>query len=190
MSKLAGRNVQPPSPPRSGGLRVCLCAALLLAQAGAQTTGPALSPAFWRVRLLAPLSTDFNRKGDMLSARVIEPAAYQGIVLEGVIREIKAGGPAGKDSAVQFEFHTLHAAVEDMMVTAALVGAANSRGEAGMDEAGRQLTAGSHALGGMPEAGASRHWASGPVRLSVRAGHLSLAAGSVLVLDVRTRQNR
>jgi hypothetical protein len=142
------------------------------------------------VRLLAPLSTDFNRKGDMVSARVIEPAAYQGSVLEGVIREIKVGGAAGKDSTVQFEFHTLHAAVEDIMVTATLVGAANSRGEAGVDEAGRQLAAGSHALGGMPEAGAPQRWASGPARLSVRAGHLSLAPGSVLALEVKTKQNR
>jgi hypothetical protein len=140
------------------------------------------------VRLLAPLSTNFNRKGDMVSARVIEPAAYRGLVLEGVIREIKAGGAAGKDSTVQFEFHTLHAEGEDVTVTAALVGVVNSRGEAGVDEAGKPLAASSRPVGGMPEAGAPQRSWSGAPRLSVRADYLSLAPGSELALRVKTKQ--
>jgi len=177
ISKLAGR-VSP----------ACICAAMLLPHAGAQTAAQApLSAPCWRVRLLAPLTTRFNRKGDMVSARVLEPAAYQGSVLEGVIREIKAGGAAGRDSTIQFEFHTLHAPGEDIAVTAALVGAANSRGEAGADESESPLVAGSHTLGGKLDSGEPQR---GPPRLSVRARHLSLAPGSELALQVKIKQNR
>jgi hypothetical protein len=79
------------------GRQVERCVALFLPRAAAQTSGEATaSVAPWRVRLLAPLTTKFNRKGDMVSARVVEPTAYQGSVLEGVVREIKAGSAAGK----------------------------------------------------------------------------------------------
>ncbi|MGC9944753.1 MAG: hypothetical protein ABSF64_00015 [Bryobacteraceae bacterium] len=189
--KLAATN---PKPRWSRGrwmFGVCLCAALFLPRAAAQTFAeapPSVAP--WRVRLLAPLTTKFNRKGDMVSARVVEPAAYQGSVLEGVIREIKAGGAAGKESTIQFEFHTLHAPSEDLAVTATLVGAANSRGEGGMDETGSPLAAGSHALGGIAEAAAPQRGSSGSPRLSVRAEHLSLAPGSEFALEVKTKHNR
>src|SRR5450432_61691 len=73
----------------------------------AETSLP--SGAKWRVRLQAPLSTSFSRKGDMVSARVLEPAVFQGAILEGVIRDLKAGGDPARVSSIQFDFVTLHA---------------------------------------------------------------------------------
>jgi hypothetical protein len=188
VSRLAGRNTKPPWLLGSWAAWVCLCAALFPPQAAAQTSGQAPPAVTWRVRLLAPLSTRFNRKGDMVSARVLAPAAYQGSVLEGVIREVKEGGAPGRESTVQFEFQTLHAPGEDLVVTAALLGAANSRGEGGVDETGSPLAAGSHALGGIPAAGTPQR--ASPPRLSVRAEHLSLAPGSEFALEVKTKHNR
>src|ERR1017187_8304252 len=61
-----------------GWSKLCSIAGLLLCLtaggAAAQTT-ESKTPveANWRVRLLAPLSTKFSRKGDMVSAEVIAP---------------------------------------------------------------------------------------------------------------------
>lgn len=111
-----------------------LLAVLLLAAQGAEPALP--TGAKWRVRLLAPLSTGFSRKGDMVSTRVLAPAAFQGAILEGVIRDLKAGGDSAGASSIQFDFLTLDAGDKALPVSAALVDALNSRGEPGVDDKG------------------------------------------------------
>src|SRR4051812_11111599 len=73
--------------------RAALSLLLFAGASLAQNAEPSLQTgATLRVRLEAPLTTKFNRKGDIVSARVLEPAGFQGGMLEGDIREVKAGG--------------------------------------------------------------------------------------------------
>lgn len=139
-----------------------------------------------RVRLLAPLTTGFNRKGDMVSARVVEPAALAGGILEGDIRDLKAGGP-GKEATIQFEFQTLHMADRAIPVTVAVLEVANSRHESGLDEDGSALDTGGRSHSGKA-AGISR--GSEPARLTVKAAAVSFAPGSEFLLRVEPRKAR
>jgi hypothetical protein len=157
---------------------------LLFAAFAAQDGETALpSGENWRVRLLAPLSTSFNRKGDMVSARVLEPAAFQGAILEGVIRELKAGGDSARASSIQFDFVTLHAGDKALHVSAALVEVMNSRREPGVDDEGAALESGGGKL-----LGVFSHGSSTTVRLAARSAHLLFAPGSEFVLRLQPRK--
>jgi hypothetical protein len=161
---------------------------LLLAAIAAQDASNALPTGEnWRVRLLAPLSTSFNRKGDMVSARVLEPAAFQGAILEGVIHELKAGGDAAGASSIQFEFVTLHAGDKALHVSAVLVEATNSRREPGVDDEGAALESGGPGIGGKL-LGVFSHGSSTTLRLAARSAHLSFAPGSEFVLRLQPRK--
>ena len=159
---------------------------LLAAPAAAEEGAPA--PATLKVRLLAPLTTKFNRKGDLVSAQVLEPAAYAGGILEGEIREIKA---SPKDSSVQFEFHTLHLAGKASPVTAALMETANSRHQSGTDDDGNALETSKHGVTGKISGvtGVFSH-GGGALRLAAKSANLSFAPGSELVLQVQFRKSR
>ncbi|MDR3718722.1 MAG: hypothetical protein P4K98_07960 [Bryobacteraceae bacterium] len=161
---------------------------LLLAALAAQDAGIApFSGENWRVRLLAPLSTGFNRKGDMVSAQVLEPAAFQGAILEGVVHELKAGGDPARASSILIEFVTLHAGDKALPVSAALVEARNSRREPGVDDAGAALETGGPGIGGKL-IGVFSHGASTNLRLTARSAHLSFAPGSEFVLRLQLRK--
>ena len=148
------------------------------AQAAWQNSRPeALSAEPWRVRLLSPLTAHFNRSGDIVSARVLDPAAYRGAILEGIVRDSKAGGGTGRMSSVLFEFLTLHVKGESVPVGVTLLGAANSRGEPGVDEDRA-------AIGFAPRRIVSR---PAPVRFTVRGADFSLAPGSEFILQVKLR---
>src|ERR1700690_2894577 len=70
-------------------VRLLLLCAIATATAAQDVESTAPAEGDWRVRLLAPISTKFNRKGDMVSARVLAPAKFQDRILEGDIREVK-----------------------------------------------------------------------------------------------------
>jgi hypothetical protein len=157
---------------------------VLLAALAAQDASTALPTGEnWRVRLLAPLSTSFNRKGDMVSARVLEPAAFQGAILEGVIHELKTGGDAAGASSIQFEFVTLHTGDKALHVSAVLVEAMNSRREPGVDDEGAALESGGGKLLGVFSRGSST-----TLRLAARSAHLLFAPGSEFVLRLQPRK--
>ena len=141
-----------------------------------------------RVRLLAPLTTSFNRKGDMVSARVIEPASFEGGILEGDIRDVKVRGP-GKESSIQFEFHTLHMADKAVPVTAVVMEIANSKRQPGMNEDGAPLENGGRSDPGTPAPGALSH-GTGPARLTVKSTAVTFAPGSEIVVQVGSRKAR
>ena len=137
----------------------------------------------WRVRLLSPLRTDFNRKGDMVSARVLEPSAFQGVILEGIIRDVKSGGNSARVASIQFDFVTLHANNKALPVSAVLLEALNSRREPGVDEDGSVLE--SVGTGKVPKlSGVFARGGSRTVRLTSKSDHLSLASGSEFVLQL------
>ncbi len=170
------------------GFRRLFVPVLLLAAATAQDAETALpNGEKWRVRLLAPLSTNFNRKGDMVSARVLEPASFQGAILEGVIRELKAGGGSAKVSSVQFDFVTLHAKDKAFHVSASLVEALNSRREPGVDEEGAALESTGAGITGKL-IGVFARGASSTLRLTTRFPQLVFAPGSEFVVQLQPRK--
>jgi hypothetical protein len=158
---------------------------LLLAAQDRETALPA--GAKWRVRLLAPLSTAFNRKGDMVSARVLEPAAFEGAILEGVIRDLKAGGDSSRVSNILFDFVALHIGDKAMPVNAVMVEAMNSRREPGVDDGGAALESGGPGMGAKL-VGVFSRGESGSLRLTSRSAHLSFAPGSEFVLQLQPRK--
>jgi hypothetical protein len=134
-----------------------------------------------RVQLLSPLTTEFNRKGDMVSARIIEPGNYEGGILEGEVKEIKAAGIGGKSSYVQFEFQTLHMADRATPISASLVAAMNSHRQPDVDEDGSALE--KHATGI-----AGKRNSTTTVRLSAKAPGISFLPGSEFALQLLIRK--
>jgi len=138
-----------------------------------------------RVQLLAPLTTEFSRKGDMVAARVMEPANYKGSILEGEVRDIRAGGIGGKSSYVEFNFHALHLADKVLPVSAGLGQALNSRRQSQRDEEGSVLEAGGRSAAGKLIAGVFARNSAAPLRLSAKAPNLSFLPGSEFVLRLQ-----
>jgi hypothetical protein len=171
-------------------IRVAVICGAMMLLAGARAQAPVQpfpSIVSSRVRLLAPLTTKFNRKGDMVSARVLEPAGYRGAILEGVIREVKAGGAAGKTSSVQFEILALHLAGEAIPVTAALIEVTNSRGAPNVDEGKVPLESGA---GGKSASGGLLHRGPGLPRIATQSADLTFAPGSEFGFELRPRKGR
>jgi hypothetical protein len=171
---------------RGRAISALFLAAIVAAAQTGESSGPAADA--WQVRLLSPLSTQFNRAGDIVSARVVNPAAFQGGILEGEIRNVKTGDSSGKSATVQFDFHTLHMANEALPVSVVLVATLNSQRQAGVDEDGAVLESGIRGLGGKRAGGVSSHGWS--LRLAAKVANLSLAPGSEFVLQVQIRKGR
>jgi hypothetical protein len=57
-----------------------------------------------RVELLTNLSTDATQRGDRFDARVIEPAEYQGAMIEGHVTRVKRAGKIKGNSELQLAF--------------------------------------------------------------------------------------
>jgi hypothetical protein len=144
-----------------------------------------------RVRLLAPLNTEFSRKGDMVAAQVVEPDRVKGGILMGEVQEVKPGGSPGKVSSIEFEVQTLHLSGKTAPVTAALTEIRNSRGQAGADEEGAALESGSGALSAVSSkiTGVLSR-GPGPVHLAAKAANLYFAAGSELVFQAQARRGK
>jgi hypothetical protein len=167
----------------------------------AQTTSATLKDVELRVRLLAPLTTKLSRKGDLVSAAVMEPAGFDGGILEGDVREIK-GGAAQKSSVVQFQFHTLHLSGKAMPVNIVVLNVANSKHELGMDEEGTllesdkgalgtgKLSSLGSALGKFHVGGGKSSGGPGVFRLLTHAPNLALAVGSEMVVQANTKTGR
>jgi hypothetical protein len=140
----------------------------------------------WRACLLAPLATDFSRKGDMVAARVVEPEQFAGSLLEGDVREIRGGGTG---THIEFEFRKLHTGESSLEVTAGLLGVVNSRGQPGVDENGNRLESGARGQQWKLSPGVLQ-FRPGPPRLAVSAPEMSLAPGSQFTLLVKPRKTR
>jgi hypothetical protein len=175
------------------------CFVLLISNALAQSPPTITSESTeMRVRLLAPLTTKLNRKGDMVSASVLEPAKYQGAILEGEILDVHPGSsPANNRSYIQLQFHTLHSSGAALPVVVNLVDVFNSKKQPDIDEENTMVElAGGTALGGVRTAIAGRIHRetsdSGPIsgapfRLAAKAPNLSLAPGGELVLRFKLK---
>lgn len=145
-----------------------------------------------RVRLLAPLTTTFSRKGDIVSAKVFEPAKFQGGILEGEIRDVAK-------ASVQFQFRTLHISGIAVPLVTELENVANSKNQFGIDESGSRIETSQKqdapARSGFPLFHRGNHGEKNPtphvtgvIRLSTKGPNLALAPGSELLLQVDAKQ--
>ncbi|MBA3973549.1 MAG: hypothetical protein C0504_04930 [Candidatus Solibacter sp.] len=91
----------------------------------------------FKVKLLGPLSTETNQKGDKITAQVLTPVQYAGAIMEGEVRESKSGNKFKGRSTLLFTFQTLvPKAGAAMPVSSDVKGFTNSKGQQNVDEEG------------------------------------------------------
>jgi OOP family OmpA-OmpF porin len=110
-------------------LRWLACTLLLVSVAQAQDLQI-------QVELMNALGTGTSHKGDLVSGRVIGPAALQGDIVEGKVTEASQGG--GK-AVLRFSFETLRHAGQEVPLSSEVQSIANSKGQADVDEDGNGL---------------------------------------------------
>jgi len=89
-----------------------------------------------QVELMNGLGTGTSHKGDLVSARVLSPAALQGDIVEGKVGKVEQGG--GK-AVLTFAFETLRHAGQAVSISSEIRSIANSKGQAGVDENGNSV---------------------------------------------------
>jgi hypothetical protein len=151
---------------------------LIVAAALSALSGQVKAPVLDRetelsVRLLAPLTTRLSRKGDVVSAKVLSPPALEGGILEGEVREVRAG--ASKGATIRLQFQVLHASGTALPVRATVIDVSNSGGKQGLDDDGSAIQI-------KPEAAGSA------IRLTAAAANLGLGVGAQLTVRVESKQ--
>jgi OmpA-OmpF porin, OOP family len=89
-----------------------------------------------QVELMNGVGTGTSHKGDLISARVLSPAALQGDIAEGKVGKVEQGG--GK-AVLTFAFETLRHAGQAVPISSEIRSIANSKGQADVDENGNSL---------------------------------------------------
>lgn len=187
---------------------------LLLAGLGSLVAAPAayaqeIQPyTEFRVRLLAPISTRTNQKGDKITAQIISPAEFAGGMMEGEIRESKSGAKLKGTSVLTFTFTTVVTAATTTAVKSDVRGFFNSQGNANVDEEGRVIQQKNNvgkvavatgigaligALAGGAKGAAIGAGVGGAaslvlVQMAAKAPDISFAAGSEFILSVSAQQ--
>jgi hypothetical protein len=91
----------------------------------------------FRVKLLAPLSTQTAKKGDKISAQVVTPQEFAGGFLEGEVKEVKNGGKIKGKSVLNFTFNNLTQNGNSIPIDSQVKSFVNSKGQQNVDEEGR-----------------------------------------------------
>lgn len=186
--------------------RFLLAAALLPASLSlAQTIAPDTE---FQVKLLGPLSTEVNRKGDKVTAQVISPQEFAGDTVEGEVKESKSSGKIKGKSVLNFTFQTLYHAGQQIPIESQVKALANSKGQQNVDEEGRIIekknNLGKAAIGtGVGAligavAGGAKGAAIGAgvgaaasivlIQVGTKGANVTFAPGSVVTLNVRERR--
>jgi outer membrane protein OmpA-like peptidoglycan-associated protein len=158
-----------------------------------------------KVELMNRVGTDTSRKGDLVSARVTSPSAFQGSVIEGKVSESTSGARSRGESILDINFDTLRHNDSTTPINSRIKSAANSKGQANVDEEGRIIgrsgnsnrssgtsglgrTLGGIAGGKAGQVGAAVDTAaSAATRLSSDAPNLRFDPGSRFVLTASSR---
>ena len=90
----------------------------------------------FQVKLLSPINTQTSRKGDKITAQVLDPAPFKGDILEGRIDEAKSGGKIKGKSVLHFTFQTLNHG-RAIPVQSSVKSVTNSQGKQDVDEEGQ-----------------------------------------------------
>jgi hypothetical protein len=162
----------------------------------------------FRVRLLVPISTETNKKGDKITAQVLSPDGFKGDVMEGKVNRATGGGKVKGESVLNFSFTTLNHAGKAVPVQSSVKSVVNSQGQANVDEEGQvvrkknnlgkvALATGAGALIGAL-AGGGKGAAIGAgigaaaslifIEVAVKGANVSFAPGSEFLLSVKERQ--
>jgi OmpA-OmpF porin, OOP family len=91
----------------------------------------------FQVELMNRVGTETNRKGDLVSARVVSPAGFQGSVFEGKVTESKSGAKSGGESVLDIDFDILRHSNNVIPINSKIKSVGNSKGQVNVDEDGR-----------------------------------------------------
>jgi hypothetical protein len=163
----------------------------------------------FRVKLLAPLSTETNRRGDKITAQILAPEEFAGAMMEGEVKESKSGGKVSGKSVLNFTFQTVVTKDgKSIPVSSEVKSLINSKGKANVDEEGRVVekksnvgkmaaVTGAGALIGAI-AGGGRGAAIGAgagaaaslilIQVAAKGANVTFAPGSEVLLSVRERR--
>jgi hypothetical protein len=95
------------------------------------------------VNLTAPISTKDSKPGDTFTAVVLEPAEFQGAIVEGHVRSVEpAKNMEAPKSKINFAFETMTVGDVTYKIQADLKEVANSKGVAKVDEEGQAIGTG------------------------------------------------
>jgi hypothetical protein len=137
----------------------------------------------FRVKLMSRLSTETNDKGDKLTAIILQPPAFAKAFMEGEIKESKArGGLFQKTSALNILFQRIVKNGKTVEVDCKVKEVYNSKGDLNIDDENRIIESKSN---GKKKGADAEQFLS---KLETQGAQLSLAAGTELVLIVRTKQ--
>jgi hypothetical protein len=142
------------------------------------------------VNLTSPISTKDSKAGDIFTAQVLQPAEFQGSVVEGHIRKVEPAQNGGAPkSRISFAFETLTVGDTTYKIQADLEDVVNSKGVAKVDEEGQVIAKGNggkRAMAGFGGAGfgALAGGMLGGSMGSLIGGAVGGAAGYLVSLDV------
>ena len=166
-----------------------MCAATLIAQP-ALAGDKAIKNQTFVVNLTSPISTKDSKPGDTFTAQVLEPAEFQGSVIEGHVKKVEpAQNMEAPKSHISFAFETLTVGDVTYKVQADLQDVVNSKGVAKVDEEGQVIgkgNAGKRVMAGFGGAGLGA-FAGGMIgggMGSLIGGAVGGAAGYIISLDV------
>jgi hypothetical protein len=162
----------------------------------------------FRVKLTAPLSTETNRKGDKITALVLQPAEFANAVMEGEVKESKSGGKVSGKSVLNFTFHNLVQGNRTIPVSSEVRALYNSKGRENVDEEGRIIEKKSNvgklaavtgagaligaiaggAKGAAIGAGAGAAAALVLIQVGAKGAQVTFAPGSEILLSVKERR--
>ncbi|MGA2326883.1 MAG: hypothetical protein ABSH05_11415 [Bryobacteraceae bacterium] len=161
----------------------------------------------FRVKLLAPLSTETNRKGDKIASQVISPQEFEGDTVEGEVKESKSGGKIKGKSVLNFTYQTLNHGGQAIPIESQVKAFLNSKGQQNVDEEGRVIekknnlgkaaiaTGAGALLGGAIGGGKGAAVGAGVgaaaaivfIEVGTKGPNVTFAPGSVIVLSVKER---
>ncbi len=185
----------------------CL-SALVLAAAVPACAQPIAENSEFRVKLLAPLSTETNRKGDRITAQILSPAEFAGAMMEGEVKESKRGKKISGTSVLNFTFDTIVKDNHPIPVNSEVKALFNSQGKENIDEEGRVIEKKSNvgkmaavtgagaligaiaggAKGAAIGAGAGAAASLVLIQVGAKGADVKFAPGSEMLLSVRERR--
>jgi OmpA-OmpF porin, OOP family len=135
-----------------------------------------------QVELMNGLGTGSSHKGDLVSGRVVSPAALQADIVEGKVVNVEQGG--GK-AVLKFSFDTLRHAGQAIPITSEIRAIANSKGQVDVDENGNAVrkSRGQGKPSGVARAGGAIGGLLGG-RKGAAVGAASRAAEAVISIDL------
>jgi OOP family OmpA-OmpF porin len=94
----------------------------------------------FQVELMNRVGTDTSRRGDLVTARILSPAGFQGSVVEGKVTEAISGPKIRGKSVLAFAFDTLRHGGTGTPIQARMMSVVNPKEEIDVDAGGRIIS--------------------------------------------------